>query len=112
MVNKRSHFFHIIGPGSHLLVLQFDSHHTEGVVSSVVVDVDAAEALLAWLDGHPLLAAVIIDHHRGPGLANALFTVGGVGWGWGGLTDSLKGSYTGQGSQGHTMIWCGNTLGK
>lgn len=57
-----------------LLVLQFDSHHPKGVVSSVVVDVDAAEALLAWLDGHPLLAGVIVDHHRGPGLANALFT--------------------------------------
>lgn len=73
---KRSYFLHIIGSCSYLLVLQFDSHHAEGVVSSVVVDVDAAEALLAWLDGHPLLTGVIVDHHRGPGLANALFTDG------------------------------------
>lgn len=71
------YFLQIFDPCSHLLVLQFDSHYTEGVVGGVVVDVDAAEALLAWLDGHPLLAGVIVDHHRCPGLANALFTVVG-----------------------------------
>lgn len=59
---------------TYLLILQFDSHHTEGVVGSVVVDVDATEALLAWFDGHPLLAGVIVDHHRGSGLANTLLT--------------------------------------
>lgn len=60
---------------SHLLVLQFDSHHTEAIVDSVVVDVDAAEALLARFDWHPFFAGVIIDHHRGSGLTYALFTV-------------------------------------
>jgi len=56
----------------YLLVLQLDAHHSEGVVGSVVVDVDAAESLLSGLDGHPLLAGVIVDHDRGPGLADAL----------------------------------------
>ncbi len=60
---------------SHLLVLQFDSHHTEAVVNSVVVDVDAAEALLARFDWHPFFAGVIIDHHRGSGLTYTLFTM-------------------------------------
>lgn len=60
---------------TYLLILQFDPHHTEGVVSSVVVDVDTTEALLTWLNGDPFLTGVIVDHHRGPGLANALFTV-------------------------------------
>lgn len=58
----------------HLLVLQFDSHHSEGVVGSIVVDVDAAEALLPRLDGHPLLTGIIVDHDRGPCLADALLT--------------------------------------
>jgi len=57
---------------SSLLVLQFDAHHSEGVVGSVVIDVDAAEALLPRLDGHPLLTGVIVDHHRGPRLADTL----------------------------------------
>lgn len=61
---------------SHLLVLQFDAHHSEGVVGSVVVDVDAAEALLPGLDGHPLLTGIVVDHHRGPRLADTLFTGG------------------------------------
>lgn len=39
-----------------------------------MVDIDATEALLAWFDGYPLLAGVIIDHHRGTGLANTLLT--------------------------------------
>lgn len=47
----------------HLLVLQFDAHYSEGVVGSVVVDVDAAEALLPRLDGHPLLTGIVVDHH-------------------------------------------------
>lgn len=64
---------------SHLLVLQFDAHHSEGVVGSVVVDVDAAEALLSRLDGHPLLTGIVIDHHRGPRLADTLFTDGREG---------------------------------
>lgn len=60
-----------------------------------MVDVDAAEALLAWLDGHPLLAGVIVDHHRSPGLANALFTVERKR-----KVEEFKGNYviTGQGS--------------
>lgn len=56
------------------MVLQFDPHHSEGVVGRVVVDVDAAETLLAGLDGHPLLTGVIVDHDGGPRLADALFT--------------------------------------
>ena len=59
-------------PVSYLLVLQFDAHHSEGVVGSVVVDVDAAESLLSRLDGHPLLTGVIVDHDRGPRLADTL----------------------------------------
>ena len=47
---------------TYLLVLQLDAHHSEGVVGSVVVDVDAAESLLSGLDGHPLLTGVIVDH--------------------------------------------------
>ena len=58
----------------YLLVLQFDAHHSEGVVGSVVVDVDAAESLLSRLDGHPLLTGVIIDHDGGPRLADTLLT--------------------------------------
>lgn len=58
----------------YLLVLQFDAHHTEGVVGSVVVDVDATEALLSRFNWHPFLAGIIVDHYRGPGLADALFT--------------------------------------
>lgn len=60
-------------PG-YLLVLQLDAHHSEGVAGSVVVDVDAAEALLARLDGDPLLAGVVVDHDRGPRLADTLLT--------------------------------------
>lgn len=58
----------------HLLVLQFDTHHPEGVVGSVVVNIDAAEALLPRLDGHPLLTGIVIDHDRGTRLADALLT--------------------------------------
>ena len=61
-------------PLSYLLVLQLDAHHPEGVVGGVVVDVDAAEALLAGLDGDPLLAGVVVHHDGGPGLADALLT--------------------------------------
>lgn len=57
---------------THLLVLQFDTHHSEGVVGSVVVDVNPAEALLSRFDGHPLLTGVVVDHDRGPRLADAL----------------------------------------
>lgn len=39
-----------------------------------MVDVDAAEALLAWLNGNPLLTAVIIDHDRSSCLADTLLT--------------------------------------
>lgn len=60
-------------PSTHLLVLQLDAHDPEGVAGSVVVDVDAAEALLARLDGHPLLTGIIVHHHGSPGLADTLF---------------------------------------
>lgn len=59
-------------PSYYLLVLQFDPHHPEGVAGSVVVDVDAAESLLARLDGNPLLAGVVVDHDGGPRLADTL----------------------------------------
>lgn len=39
-----------------------------------MVDVDPAEALLARLDWYPFLTGVIVDHHRGPCLADTLFT--------------------------------------
>jgi hypothetical protein len=39
-----------------------------------VVDVDAAEALLAWLNGNPFLTAVIIHHDRSSRLADTLLT--------------------------------------
>lgn len=42
-----------------------------------MVDVNAAEALLPWLDGDPLLTGVVVDHHRGPRLADALLAGGG-----------------------------------
>ena len=61
-------------PLSYLLVLQLDAHHPEGVVRGVVVDVDAAEALLARLDGNPFLTGVVVHHDGGPGLADALLT--------------------------------------
>lgn len=63
-------------PSTHLLVLQLDAHDPEGVAGSVVVDVDAAEALLARLDGHPLLTGIIVHHHGSPGLADTLFAAG------------------------------------
>ena len=53
---------HLPAATRYLLVLQFDTHYSEGVVGSVVVDVDATEALLPRLNGHPLLTAVVIDH--------------------------------------------------
>ena len=69
LVTPHLHFaFH----DCYLLVLQFDAHHSECVVGSVVVDVDAAESLLSRLDGHPLLTGVIVDHDRGSRLADAL----------------------------------------
>lgn len=64
----------LVACDSHLLVLQFNAHHSEGVVGSIVVDVDSAEALLPRLDGHPFLTGIIVDHHRGPCLADTLFT--------------------------------------
>lgn len=62
------------GSGTHLLILQLHSDHSEGAAGSVVVDVDPAETLLAGFDGYPFLTGVIVDHHGGPGLADALFT--------------------------------------
>lgn len=58
----------------HLLVLKFDTHHTESVTGCVVVDVDSTEALLPGFNGYPLLTGVIIDHDRGSGLTYTLFT--------------------------------------
>lgn len=58
---------------AHLLILKLDPDHSEGVAGSVVVDVDAAESLLAGFDRYPFLTGVIVDHHGSPGLADTLF---------------------------------------
>lgn len=60
----------------YLLVLQFDTDHSEGVAGSVVVDVDATESLLSGFDGNPLLTGVIVDHDGGSSLADALLAGG------------------------------------
>lgn len=56
------------------MVLDLAAHHAEGVVASVMVDVNSAEACGAtsW---DPLLVGIIVDHDCSPSLADALFTV-------------------------------------
>lgn len=56
------------------MVLDLAPHHAEGVVASVMVDVNSAEACGAssW---DPLLVGIIVDHDSSPSLADALFTV-------------------------------------
>lgn len=57
----------------YLVVLDFASHHAEGIVSCVVVDVDSAETggASSW---DPLPVSIIVHHDSSPGLADALFT--------------------------------------
>lgn len=56
------------------MVLDLAPHHTEGIVSSVVVDVNSAETrgTSSW---DPLLVGIVIHHDSSPCLADALFTV-------------------------------------
>lgn len=56
------------------MVLDLASHHAEGIVACVVVDVDSAEAggTTGW---DPLLIGIVIHHDSGSRLADALFTV-------------------------------------
>lgn len=56
------------------MVLDLAPHHAEGIVASVMVDVNSAEACGAssW---DPLLVGIIVDHDSSPSLADALFTV-------------------------------------
>lgn len=56
------------------MVLDLAPHHAEGVVASVMVDVNSTEACGAssW---DPLLVGIIVDHDSSPSLADALFTV-------------------------------------
>lgn len=56
------------------MVLDLAPHHAEGVVASMMVDVNSAEACGAssW---DPLLVGIIVDHDSSPSLADALFTV-------------------------------------
>lgn len=57
-----------------LVCLHLASHYPEGVVRGVVVDLDPAEGLRSGAGRHPLLAAIVIDHHSGPSLANTRLT--------------------------------------
>lgn len=53
-----------------LVRLHLASHYPEGIVGGVVVDLDPTEGLRSGAGWHPLLAAIVVDHHRGPSLAN------------------------------------------
>lgn len=61
---------------SDLMVLDLASHHAEGIVAGVVVDVDSAEARGAagW---DPLLIGIVVHHDSGSRLADTLFTAKG-----------------------------------
>ena len=65
------------GRANLLVRLHFASHHSEGVVDGVVVDLDPAEGLGPRPRREPLLVAVVVDHHRGPSLADTRLTGGG-----------------------------------
>lgn len=61
--------------GVYLLVrLHLASHYPEGIVGGVVIDLDPAEGLRSSAGRQPLLAAIVIDHHSGPSLANTRLT--------------------------------------
>lgn len=59
------------------MILDLASHHAEGVVARVVVDVDPAEPSGA-AGRDPLLIGVVVHHDSGSRLADTLFT-GGTG---------------------------------
>lgn len=49
----------------HLMVLDLPADHPEGVVDGMLVDLHLGDALRA-ATRHPLLVAVVVDHHRRP----------------------------------------------
>ncbi|KAK6296025.1 hypothetical protein J4Q44_G00337380, partial [Coregonus suidteri] len=57
-----------------LICLHLASHHSECVSGGVVVDLDPAEGLRPRSCWEPHLIRIIIDHHRGPSLADTGFT--------------------------------------
>lgn len=57
-----------------LVRLHLAPHYPEGVVGGVVVDLDSTEGLGSCTGRQPLLAAVVVDHHGGPSLANTGLT--------------------------------------
>lgn len=67
-------YLQVFASSTDLMILDLASHHAEGVVACVVVDVDSAEAsgTTGW---HPLLIGIVIHHDSGSRLADALFTV-------------------------------------
>lgn len=64
--------FQSLSPSTDLVVLDLAAHHPEGVVASVMVDVNPAKArgAASW---DPLLVGVVIHHDGSSGLADALF---------------------------------------
>lgn len=54
-----------------LVRLHLAAHHPEAVTGRAVVDLHTTDGLRASSRRHPLLTGVIVDHHSGPGLANA-----------------------------------------
>lgn len=57
----------------YLMILDLTSHHAEGIVARVVIDVDSAEACGAS-SRDPLLVGIVVHHDSSPCLADALFT--------------------------------------
>lgn len=58
---------------SYLVVLNFTTHHPEGVVAGMVIDVDSAETC-GTTSRDPFLVGVIIHHDSSPCLTYALLT--------------------------------------
>ena len=56
------------------MVLDFAAHHTEGIVSCVVVDVNSAEAC-GTTSRNPLLIGIVIYHDSGSCLTDTLLAV-------------------------------------
>ena len=58
----------------YLVVLELASHHAEGIVDGVMVDVDLGHAL-GGATGHPALVAVIVHHDSRPRCHDGVLTV-------------------------------------
>lgn len=65
-----------------LVSLNLASHHSECVGHGVVIDLDPAEGLAPCACWHPALVSIIVQHDRGPRLADT------------GLTEREKGGGT------------------